>query len=271
MKRKTIFIILMVVFITIFLVSGFYLGRYFLRSSQQKNELDELADLVSQALTETTPDSTDPNEPVSPHTTIIDPVSGKEMEILKEYAPIYKRNTDTIGWIQIKGTGINYPVMQTPKEPNYYLYRSFQKEWAEHGSIYVQENCDVFTPSDNLIIYGHRMKDGLMFYDLQEYKDYAFFQKHPIISFDTIREHRDYEIVSVFLTTATAGEGFAYHEFVDAATETEFKQFIATCKNLALYNTGITADYGDKLITLSTCEYSQTNGRLVVVAKRIDN
>lgn len=274
MKRKTILAILMVLFVALFLVSGFFLGRYYLKSLRQSSQLNELADLVAQAQTETVPvenipQATDLPEEVSAYTTIIDPDTGTEMVILKEYAPIYKRNTDMVGWIKIKGTGINYPVMQTPDSPNFYLYQSFQKQWAEHGSIYVQENCDVFTPSDNLIIYGHRMKDGLMFYDLQEYKDFEFFKKHPIISFDTITEHRDYEILSVFLTTASEGAGFAYHEFVDAATDTEFKQFIATCKNLSLYNTDVTASYGDKLITLSTCEYSQTNGRLVVVAKQV--
>ena len=73
----------------------------------------------------------------------------------------------------------------------------------------------------------------------------------------------------MFKTTATPGKGFAYHHFVNADNEEEFNEFVSTCKELAFYDTGVTASYGDKLITLSTCEYTQANGRLVVVAKRV--
>ena len=73
----------------------------------------------------------------------------------------------------------------------------------------------------------------------------------------------------MFKTTVSLGEGFHYHEFVEASDREEFDAFVARCKQLSFYDTGVEATYGDKLLTLSTCEYSQTNGRLVVVAKQV--
>ena len=72
----------------------------------------------------------------------------------------------------------------------------------------------------------------------------------------------------MFKTVAYSSEGFRYYDFVNAENENAFNAYIAKCKELALYDTGVTAEYGDRLITLSTCEYSSQNGRLVVVAKK---
>ena len=174
-----------------------------------------------------------------------------------------------MGWIKIEGTKINYPVMQTPDFADYYLNRDFYGQPSVHGCIYVNETSDVFKPSDNLLIHGHRMKDGSMFALLHKYKDKKFWQDHPLITFDTISEHHTYQILAVFLTTTSVGKGFQYYKFIDAASEAEYDAFVDRCKELSLYDTGVDAVYGDKLISLSTCEYSQSNGRLVVVAKRI--
>jgi sortase B len=188
---------------------------------------------------------------------------------LPEYADLYLMNSDIVGWIRIEDTNVNYPVMQTPYSPDYYLKRDFNKESNNNGCIYVREQCDVFAPSDNLTIYGHNMRSGAMFANLFKFKDKSFWETHKTFTFDTLLEHHTYEIIAVFKTTASVGRGFAYHHFVNAKDEADFDQFIATCKKLAFYDTGVSAVYGDKLITLSTCEYSQTNGRLVVVAKRV--
>ena len=109
-----------------------------------------------------------------------------------------------------------------------------------------------------------------MFNNLLLYKERDYYEERRYIQFNTLTERHTYEIVAVFTTTASVGRGFAYHLFVNAATPEEFAQYVAKCKDLSLYDTGVTAQHGDKLITLSTCEYSQVNGRLVVVAKRVD-
>ncbi len=267
----------------IFLVSAGFLADYFIKSRKHAAQFDDLSALVEQAQkqeplpTETADSSSNEqdssseptNPPVPPHVTVIHPETGKEIQILREYAPIFQKNPDLVGWIKILGTKLNYPVVQSIDSPDYYLHRDFYGEYSNHGCIYVSEACNVETPSDNLTIYGHKMKDGSMFAMLHEYVDEDFYREHPIIIFDTLTEHHSYEILSVFMTTVSVGHGFHYHKFVDAANETEFDVFVGRCKDLALYNTGVDADYGDKLITLSTCDYSQVNGRLVVVAKRI--
>lgn len=185
---------------------------------------------------------------------------------------ILKINTDIIGWIKIDGTNINYPVMQNG---DYYLHNNFYKQKSSMGTPYLASYCNI-NSSDNLIIYGHHIKSGKMFADLEYYKNYNFYSNHKTIKFyvlenDETKEHF-YEILSAFKTTAN-DNGFKYYEFYKANDETEFNSFIEKCKSMSFYNTGVTAYYGDKLLTLSTCEYSQENGRMVVVAKemKLDN
>ena len=128
-------------------------------------------------------------------------------------------------------------------------------------------------PSDNVTIYGHHMKNGSMFCDLEKFKSQDFWQEHKTIAFSTVTDRYEYEIVSVFKTFvySDSPESFKYYHFVSAETPEDFSAYIDRCKELSIYETGVSAEYGDKLITLSTCEYSRTNGRLVVVAKRISD
>ena len=174
-----------------------------------------------------------------------------------------------VGWITVSDTNINYPVMPSVDNPNFYLKHGFDKSYSDYGCPYIQENCDVKLPSDNLIIYGHHMNNGSMFADLMKYESKDFFDSHKTVEFNTLTDKQSYEIVAVFKTVAYSQEGFRYYDFVNADTAEEFDSYIAKCKALELYDIGIEAEYGDKLITLSTCEYSRNNGRMVVVAKLI--
>lgn len=269
---------MIIFFVLVLLVSGGMLVSYYLDAYTQQNRYEDLAALRGDAAAISRPvpnaqadpqaeETQPPTEP--PMVTVTDPETGEPVELLREFAQLYTMNNDIVGWITIPGTVIDYPVMQTPDSQDYYLYRNFDKEDNKRGCLYVREVCDVFAPSDNLTIYGHHMRDGSMFGQLEKFQRSTFRDAHPYIYFDTLTEHHTYEIISVFLTTATVGEGFYYHAFVDAKTPEEFEKFVKTCRRLQLYDTGVTAEYGDKLICLSTCEYSQVNGRLVVVAKRI--
>ena len=139
--------------------------------------------------------------------------------------------------------------------------------WTD-GVPYVQENCDLGL-SDNCVIYGHHMNNGSMFADLCKYADEDFYRQHKTIRFDTLSDFGEYEIVAAFKTAAYSEQGFKYYHFVNADSAEDFDAYIAKCKELALYDTGVSAEYGDKLITLSTCEYSRQNGRMVVVAKQV--
>lgn len=277
MSRK-LYNILIAVFAIIFLISALMVGNYFMESSKAQSDYDEITQLMESGKNQVhstvpfippvqvipeIPENSDSTAPTVPFETTTTPT------ILPEYAALYLQNDDMVGWIEIEGTKLNYPVLQTPDEKDYYLKRDFNKEDSNHGAIYVQENCDIWTPSDNVVIYGHNMKDGSMFATLLKYKKESYWQEHRFIYFNTLLERHTYEIIAVFKTTATIGKGFDYHLFVEAEDEEEFNEYIKKIKKLDYYDTGITAEYGDKLITLSTCEYTLTNGRLVVVAKRI--
>lgn len=188
-------------------------------------------------------------------------------QLLEVYEELHDYNPDFVGWIRVPGTEINYPVMQSPNEPNFYLRRNFEKEYSNLGTPYLQENCDIRT-CDNLIIYGHHMLDSGMFSDLELYKQKAFWENHKYVRFDTLDELGLYEIMAVVITTAYQADSFQYYNYVESNKLT-FNTYVNECKQRALYDTGIDAEYGDKLITLSTCEYSSDNGRLIVVAKKI--
>jgi sortase B len=184
----------------------------------------------------------------------------------EKYATLFEQNADMVGWIRIDGTPVNYPVTQTPECPDFYLKRDFEEKPSNYGVPYAVEDCDVLLPSDNITIYGHRMKNGTMFGSLDEYKAESFYREHLLIHFDTRAGFGDYVILAVPITTP--GE-FAYDRFVQTEDAAAFAEYVERCRSLALYDTSVTAAYGDKLLTLSTCEYSEESGRLVVVAKRM--
>lgn len=257
--KKNILIALTVVFTVLFAVSTFFIFNHFQQEQKSQVLYDELAEAVTEAA-----ESEEPTEPIQ---------FSEDKTILAEYAALYQENENMVGWISAPDTQINYPVVQTPDEPDYYLRRGFDGEYAVCGCPYVQENCDVNAPSDNIVIYGHNMKNGSMFGELDKFESKDFWEDHKTLFFNTLTDKQEYEIVAVFKTFvySDSPEAFKYYRFVNAESEEEYNAFIERCKELALYDTGVEAEYGDKLITLSTCEYSRANGRLVLVAKQVTN
>lgn len=196
-------------------------------------------------------------------------VASKMPVMLKKYAKLHAENEDMVGWLTIPGTEIDYPVMQKAGN-DYYLHHDFYGEEDRHGCLFVKDIADVNTPGDCFIIYGHNMKDGTMFGDLDEYRSEDYCKAHPRLRFDSLYEEREYEILAVFLSRVyrEGEEGFRYYEFYTADTEEAFQDFYGNVMESALYDTGVSAAYGDKLLMLSTCAYHEQDGRLVVVARQ---
>ena len=268
---------LTILFAAVFLVTAGLTADYLIKAHKHKKMMDSLAQMMQQDnngtdniedYQDSVIDETFTLPENSKFTKVVHPKTNKTLLIQTEYVELFKLNPDLIGWIYIDGTEINYPVMQTPEWVNYYLKRDFYGQSNDHGSIYADEMADIKRPSANVTLYGHKMKDGSMFAGLLDYTDKAFFEQHRTIDFNTIYKNATYEIIAVFITTANEG-GFPYHLFVDGTRE-EFDAFVSKCKELSLYDTGVDAEYGDKLITLSTCEHNVANGRFVVVAKRVN-
>lgn len=191
-------------------------------------------------------------------------------EILYKYEDLYNQNKSLIGWVKIADTVIDYPVMQTVNN-EYYLDHNFNQEYDKNGSIFLDTSCSIYPRSTNLIIYGHHMKSGKMFGSLQKYQNESYYEDHKYIEFDTIYEQGTYEIMFVFRDKVYSQEdvNFKYYEFIDANSEEEFYSYMDEMAAASYYDTGVIPQYGDQLLTLSTCDYQQDNGRFVVVARKV--
>lgn len=244
-----------------------YLTFYYYQMEKNENAYNSLAQLKEK-------------EPVgevnSPQVHINYEDGSKEVpEILDEYKNLYNKNKKLIGWIRIDDNNkdeplIDYPVMQTENN-EYYLRRNFNQEYDKNGSIFLDKDCDVLNRSTNLIIYGHHMSSGKMFGKLDKYSSEEFYKDHKYIQFDTIYEKGTYEVMYVFRSRIYEEDEivFKYYQFIDANSETEFNSYMDEMASMSLYDTGVTARYGDELITLSTCDYYTSYGRFVVVAKKV--
>lgn len=273
--KKALYIGLLVLLAGIFLFCGWKLISYYAEGQQSRQTYQQLQALRGDYTRPapglpTIPQGEIPTEQAPELVTVTDPKTGEAVELLPELKELYLLNPDLVGWLTVPDTNIDYPVVQRPEEIDYYLYRDYHENQSDRGCLYAREACDVAAPSDNVTVYGHRMNDFSMFGHLGGYEKKDFWQSHQYLYFDTLTQRHTYQVICVFVTSASEGKGFPYHLFVDAADEAEFDRHLATCNAYRIYDTGLTAQYGDKLLTLSTCEYGQENGRLVVVAKRIE-
>ena len=189
------------------------------------------------------------------------------------YESLYKKNSDFVGWVRIPGMRVDYPVMQTPNDEQFYLHRDFQKNYSVFGCIFASAISDVNRPSDVITLYGHKMKNGSMFGSLSDLESKSFAQKHRYIFFDTLKQRRSYEIFCVFRTDVSLNNPntFKYYDYSDFTDENNFAEFISGAQKRQFFDTWETVEYGDRFLMLSTCEYSSANGRLIVLAKEVPN
>lgn len=186
------------------------------------------------------------------------------------FSSLYAINQDVRGVLNIPGTGVDYPVLQT-SDNDYYLRRDFYKNDNRHGSIFLDCNADIRTPGSNIVIYGHNMKDGQMFGELLKYEDINFYKEHPVITFDSVYRPNKYKIISVFLADVSPQgfEQFPYTNPMLSPSPDEMQTFISEIKARSLINTTVDVQNTDRLLTLSTCDYTFDNARFVVVAREI--
>ena len=232
-------------------ISLYFLMGFFVQERQDNQLQQELQELMQEKEDDSEEDTSD------------------DLEVDAGILALHEENPDCIGWLTIDGTRIDYPVMYRPGDKNYYLHRDFNGEYSANGCLFLAEEC-VPGNSDNLIIYGHHMNSGKMFANLEKYKDEDFYKEHPLIQFRTIWGNEEYEVLAAFTTPVYTGNDFNYYNFIKAQKGEDYEYFIREIKRKGIYETQITACYGEKLLTLSTCEYSQKNGRMVVVAKKVE-
>ena len=194
-------------------------------------------------------------------------------EVLPAYRDLYEQNPDLIGWLTIDGTDIDLPVVQTPGNNEYYLRRGFDRFYAVGGTLFLDERCSVSAdaPTANWLIYGHNMHDGSMFGQLVRYRDEDFYKAHPTFTFDTLYESGTWQVVAA-VDTALGADALPYYTFFDADTKLDWQHRVRAITEKALYDTGVTPEYGAQLLTLSTCGDTRpdTDARFALLAVRID-
>lgn len=260
--RKKVINILAVIFLLIALGCGGYLAYYYYTNAKSESAIAELADMIE------VPKSVTRGEESS-----IELVNINGVMVQKKFEKLYRENHDFLGWITIADTHIDYPVMYTPddhEKGEFYIHRDFDKEYSAAGLPFVDANCNVELPTDNVIVYGHNMNSGTMFHDLLQYEQEDFYKSHKTFTFDTIYGDAEYEVVAMFYGQILPEDavGFKYYEFVNAGTKEEFYDYVKNVKGMSVIDTGVDVEYGDKLITLSTCAYHVEDGRFAVLAKR---
>lgn len=257
-KLSKIILMLLIVVLTI---SSYFFIKEFV---ENKKENDIYVDL--QQIIKNEENSTNENDNTDD---LKNKTSNMSLENKYNLENIAKINSDVIGWLKIDGTNINYPIMQNG---DFYLHRNIYKNYSSYGTPYLASHCNL-AKSNNLIIYGHHMNDGTMFSQLEKYKSYNFYKNHKHMKFymleNNVTIENTYEVMTVFKTIAYSDQGFRYYNYSDFYDEQEYEEYIKKCRDLEFYDTGIVGTYKDRYITLSTCEYSQKNGRMVVVAKKI--
>lgn len=200
----------------------------------------------------------------------------QDTQMIPELKELYAQNEDLYGWIKIEGTNINYPVMFTPEDPNFYIDKNWEKQLSYKGvGTVIWIDGRTTKESENVIIYGHNSKSYTTFRSLTEYRDSKqYYEEHKYIEFYTLYEKQTYEIISVSKAAAYNDEipegEYSFYDHIELDSKEEFDTYLQNLEQNAYYQIETTAEYGDKLITLSTCDYwAKDIARLIIVAKKI--
>ena len=239
--------ILLLISLAVFIYSGYKVVSYYIGTLQTNKLNANLVDMIK------------------------DNEEGRIQSFTQKYAELLKKNSDMVAWIKIEDSNLNYPVMLTADNEEYYLRRNFNKEYEFRGTLFLNANANLKERDDNIIIYGHNMDDGTMFGALRKYYDEKYYLNHKYIQFESAYETSTYEIAYVFRTVDELDHPLYldYYNFYNADSVEEFDYQMNLYEKASYYDTGVDVEYGDKLITLSTCEYTEENGRFVIVARKI--
>ncbi len=223
----------------------------------------ELANTARPVATEPAPTLPAPVQPQETIPATEPPVT--EPQMLARYAELYEKNSDLFGWVKIDDTKIDYPVMHAPDELEKYLHTDFNGKYFYGGTPYMDVRCTA--DSENYILYGHNMIDGSMFKGIMKYENKKFWETHQTVNFDTLYEEGEYEVVAAFYDQVYSSTDtcFKFYNVIELEDAAAYDDAIANFKKKALYDTGVTPEFGTQLVTLVTCAYHTDNGKFVVV------
>ena len=260
-KRKIRFLLLAILLSAVFVVSGIQIYGELAARQKEKNEFEELAALVEASQPDSMPwpdMEPEDGEEAMPEPEATEPAGAEEA--LRDLSALFARNGDCIGWLSIPDTAVDYPVMHTPENPQKYLRRSFYGEYSVSGVPFLDSRCSL--GGDNLIIYGHNMKNGSMFAGLRGYTDSDFRAEHGQVELQTADGLTVYEVFAVVKTNNVD----PWYAFTTAENEEAYGEAVRAMLAQAAYTSGTVPEYDQQLLTLSTCYGSSKSGRLLVIA-----
>lgn len=285
-RKDIIYYLTMTVLLVIFIVSAGILAKNYIQDRRHGNDLEQLAELFpAVTVAEPKPVPATSEAQTKPQTQESETgvedtwmqISPQDWKLYWEtvaagrfstYRSLKKQNADFVGWVRIEETLIDYPVMQTPDDADYYLHRDFEKKSSRYGVPYLMATCRLEEPQTNYLISGHHMRNGSMFAALQNYTDYQYYKQHPYIQFDTLNQAASYEIVAVVKVDNAADPSF-WQQVLFPADENEFNSAWQQFQKRSFYDTEVSITADDHLLALVTCEYTLKDGRLMIVAREI--
>jgi len=255
---------------SVYKITSYYTDEY--RSQQQLGKLQSLyyapATMAVPSAQEQSPvpspSPTSRHMPDQPEADELSPLVANEPAVQEHFLPLLEKNDDIVGWLSITETLVDYPVLQSD-DNEFYLTRDIEKNDNVNGSIFMDYRNTIETPERHTILYGHNMKNKTMFASLLNYESRWYFENHPIITFDTLYENRQWQIFSAYFTDTD--DKYLQTDFKDAAA---FGVFLGTIQNKSLHHSDVILSEKDSILTLSTCSTQSSDGRFVVHAKLID-
>lgn len=272
--KKIIARIIFILALICFCFSAFSLIRYGLQTLKTREGIRELANQVNHDIPVNIKDAGESD--VSDPEKAAEAAKDDAAAMMAKYGKLYEQNQDFIGWLTVEDTPIDLPVMYTPADPEHYLRKNFYGDYDIGGMLFIDARCTL-DPEDHVstdtIIYGHRMKNATMFGPLKDFKDPDYCEAHTTVYFDTLYRPGTYRVFAAFLSRAydDDSDAFKYYDFIEAENAAEFDAYLTNIQALShWYDAENAPVFGDELITLSTCDYYTDDGRLAIVAKRID-
>ena len=254
--------VLVVLLLGVFLYSSYQIFSYLYVSHKEKSTYDQIRELYAEELKYENQFKEEGNTAPSANLPEKTNISGKG-SIMERYAPLLEINSDLVGWVSVPDTVIDYPVVQA-KDNNYYLRRDIHGNSARAGTIFMDYRSDARARGRHTILYGHHMRNGSMFKDLEKYKNEGFFQENGYIRFDTLFAEIEWEVFAVYITDTN----FPYTQ-VTFASDEDYMDFLKRIKNKSMYQKDIELTEEDQILTLSTCTYEYDDARFVVHARRV--
>ena len=260
--KKWVILVFMLFFLAILSFSGYKMYEWYKDNQEVKNIKDKVVDDTNVKEKEDNENTENINPPVNEADDYWDYIKMSLLEV--DFDELLAKNSDTVGWIQVKGTNINYPIVQTTNN-DYYLTHAFDKTTNDAGWVFMDYRNDAVNFNQNTIIYAHSRYNGTMFGSLKNILNSSWYtnKENHIIRLSTPSENTMWQVFSVYTIPKES-----YYITTSFSTDESYSEFLNTIKGRSEVDFSGTVNTGDKVLTLSTCKDNFGN-RVVMHAKLI--